>query len=96
MAQIVSMGRKISMVNGMLFIVESLLAYIALSTLFLPSSPLKLTLCSLECQLNTVGVRGALHQSVEGISAALAKFAAAAGRGEATIAEVPPYSDVFM
>ncbi|KAJ7883968.1 hypothetical protein B0H13DRAFT_2343917 [Mycena leptocephala] len=50
----------------------------------------------LECQLNTVGVRGALHQSVEGISAALAKFAAAAGCGEATIAEAPPYSDVFM
>ncbi|KAJ7914817.1 hypothetical protein B0H13DRAFT_1872529 [Mycena leptocephala] len=45
----------------------------------------------LECQLNTVGVRGALHQSVEGISAALEKFAAATSRDEATIAQAPPF-----
>ncbi|KAJ7441679.1 hypothetical protein B0H11DRAFT_2252003 [Mycena galericulata] len=46
----------------------------------------------LESQLNTLGVRGALYESIEGKAAALQKFADARHRGD--IAEVlPPYPD---
>ncbi|KAJ6506115.1 hypothetical protein DFH09DRAFT_1334855 [Mycena vulgaris] len=42
----------------------------------------------LESQLNTLGIRGSLHESVEGKAAALAKYAAAARRNE--VASVAP------
>ncbi|KAJ7823664.1 hypothetical protein B0H13DRAFT_2375958 [Mycena leptocephala] len=48
-----------------------------------------------ECQLNTMGVRGALHQSVVGFSNALAKYEAAAGRHETAQSSPPDYTDVF-
>ncbi|KAJ7469739.1 hypothetical protein B0H11DRAFT_2238184 [Mycena galericulata] len=48
----------------------------------------------LECQLNTMGVSGALHESVLGKSAALAKYAAALRRREVAVV-TPPYLDVF-
>ncbi|KAJ7764953.1 hypothetical protein DFH07DRAFT_770228 [Mycena maculata] len=52
----------------------------------------------LECQLNTVGLSNALHESVVGRPAALAKFAAARSRNE--VSEVLPpqpleWQDVF-
>jgi hypothetical protein len=52
---------------------------------------------SLECQLNTLGVRGALHESVIGRSVALAKYAAAARGGNTRMAPPPWYNttDVF-
>ncbi|KAJ7031436.1 hypothetical protein C8F04DRAFT_1262792 [Mycena alexandri] len=43
----------------------------------------------LECQLNTVGVRGMLHESVRGISVALSKYECARARGN-TVAAPPP------
>ncbi|KAJ7105445.1 hypothetical protein C8R43DRAFT_1140772 [Mycena crocata] len=58
----------------------------------------------LECQLNTLGIRGAVHESVVGLANALAKFEAAGGRTsaggrtEVDAANPPPYSqspDVF-
>ncbi|KAJ7849476.1 hypothetical protein B0H13DRAFT_1906154 [Mycena leptocephala] len=51
----------------------------------------------LECQLNTLGVRGALHESVIGRSVALAKYAAAARGGNTRMAPPPRYNttDVF-
>ncbi|KAJ7480224.1 hypothetical protein B0H11DRAFT_2215007 [Mycena galericulata] len=48
----------------------------------------------LECQLNTIGVSGALHESVVGKAAALAKYAAAVRRREVGVV-TPPYLDVF-
>ncbi|KAJ7735169.1 hypothetical protein B0H16DRAFT_1731433 [Mycena metata] len=51
----------------------------------------------LECQLNTVGVRGMLHESVEGISVALSKYEAARARGDTKAAPPPAYhTDVFV
>ncbi|KAJ7666204.1 hypothetical protein DFH06DRAFT_1127332 [Mycena polygramma] len=50
----------------------------------------------LECQLNTIGVRGALHESIDGeLSIALTKYRAAVRRGNAGMAPPPMYSDVF-
>ncbi|KAJ7087731.1 hypothetical protein C8R43DRAFT_965018 [Mycena crocata] len=51
----------------------------------------------LECQLNTLGISGALHESIIDQAAAFAKFAAAAG----TVRYLPPtyyvdYSDPFL
>ncbi|KAJ7430876.1 hypothetical protein B0H11DRAFT_2262776 [Mycena galericulata] len=49
----------------------------------------------LESQLNTLGVRGALYESIEGKHVALEKYAAACSRGEVA-AILPPYpADVF-
>ncbi|KAJ7044910.1 hypothetical protein C8F04DRAFT_1250153 [Mycena alexandri] len=51
----------------------------------------------LECQLNTVGVRGMLHESVQGISLALSKFESARARGNTKAAPPPAYhTDVFL
>ncbi|KAJ7093761.1 hypothetical protein C8R44DRAFT_890665 [Mycena epipterygia] len=49
----------------------------------------------LECQLNTLGVSGALHESVVGKAAAIAKYAAANHRGH--VGSAPPLYpfDVF-
>ncbi|KAJ6561831.1 hypothetical protein B0H19DRAFT_1259475 [Mycena capillaripes] len=47
----------------------------------------------LESQLNTLGVWGAIHESVVGTSAALAKFEAAARCGEIRTANPPAYVD---
>ncbi|KAJ7704199.1 hypothetical protein B0H16DRAFT_1482688 [Mycena metata] len=49
----------------------------------------------LESQLNTVGVQGALHESVEGLSAAIEKYTNATSRGETVVAPPPHYHDVF-
>ncbi|KAJ6544604.1 hypothetical protein DFH09DRAFT_1321807 [Mycena vulgaris] len=45
----------------------------------------------LESQLNTVGIRGSLHESIAGEPAALAKYAAAARRGDTAVLS-PPYT----
>ncbi|KAJ7023228.1 hypothetical protein C8F04DRAFT_1193684 [Mycena alexandri] len=55
------------------------------STCKCPSSHSKSVLMrdgSLESQLNTVGVRGALHESIIGLSAAIKKYRNATSRGE--------------
>ncbi|KAJ7140436.1 hypothetical protein C8R46DRAFT_1233883 [Mycena filopes] len=49
----------------------------------------------LESQLNTVGVRGALHESVQGLSAAIVKYTDAMARGETGVSSPPSYTDVF-
>ncbi|KAJ7024936.1 hypothetical protein C8F04DRAFT_1269815 [Mycena alexandri] len=49
----------------------------------------------LESQLNTVGVRGALHESIVGLSAAIEKYRNATSRGESASAAPPQYHDVF-
>ncbi|KAJ7936286.1 hypothetical protein B0H13DRAFT_1853648 [Mycena leptocephala] len=49
----------------------------------------------LECQLNTLGVKGALHQSIEGKDAAVAKYLAAVGQGNVAVVS-PPYEDPFL
>lgn len=51
---------------------------------------------SVECQLNTVGVRGALHESIEGKSIALSKYNAAVHRGEVAVVTPPFPDDVFQ
>jgi hypothetical protein len=71
--------------------------YTVLST-FQPSTygyALNNYLFSLECQLNTIGVRGALHESILGWSAAWTKFTEATGRNETRVAPAPTYTDVF-
>ncbi|KAJ6494169.1 hypothetical protein DFH09DRAFT_1104310 [Mycena vulgaris] len=59
----------------------------------LPSlpSPADTPIFSLESQLNTVGIRGSLHESIAGEPAALAKYAAAARRGDTAVLS-PPYT----
>ncbi|KAJ7784198.1 hypothetical protein B0H16DRAFT_1446456 [Mycena metata] len=49
----------------------------------------------LESQLNTVGVPGALHESILGLSNAMEKYTKAIWRGETASAAPPPYHDVF-
>ncbi|KAJ6557481.1 hypothetical protein B0H19DRAFT_1261104 [Mycena capillaripes] len=49
---------------------------------------------ALECQLNTLGVSGALHVSVEGKAAALAKFRAAVARGCEVAVVSPVYTEL--
>lgn len=46
---------------------------------------------SLECQLNTLGICGALHESVVGKRAALAKYARAVEQGTVNVIR-PTYS----
>jgi hypothetical protein len=46
---------------------------------------------SLECQLNTLGIRGALHESVVGKQVALAKYARAVEQGTVSVVR-PTYS----
>jgi hypothetical protein len=43
---------------------------------------------SLESQLNTLGVRGAVHESVVGRAAAFSKYTAAVARGSTRV--IPP------
>ncbi|KAJ7436532.1 hypothetical protein B0H11DRAFT_2255529 [Mycena galericulata] len=50
----------------------------------------------LESQLNTLGVRGALHESIKGKDAALAKYAHALRRGEVAVVSPPYPDDVFL
>ncbi|KAJ7837459.1 hypothetical protein B0H13DRAFT_2261035 [Mycena leptocephala] len=49
----------------------------------------------LESQLNTLGVPGAIHESIVGWSAAWAKFTEATGRNETRVGPAPAYDDVF-
>ncbi|KAJ7721102.1 hypothetical protein B0H16DRAFT_1896591 [Mycena metata] len=49
----------------------------------------------LESQLNTVGVRSALHESMKTFSAAMKKYTKATSRGETMVAPPPRYDDVF-
>jgi hypothetical protein len=43
---------------------------------------------SLECQLNTLGVRGAVHEGVVGRAAAFSKYTVAVARGNTRL--IPP------
>jgi hypothetical protein len=48
---------------------------------------------SLECQLNTLGVRGAVHESVTGRARAFAKFATAQSAGLVKVVAPTYYPD---
>ncbi|KAJ7492944.1 hypothetical protein B0H11DRAFT_2228267 [Mycena galericulata] len=50
----------------------------------------------LESQLNTLGVRGALHESIKGKDTALAKYVHALRRGEVAVVSPPYPDDVFL
>lgn len=55
----------------------------------LPNTPF-----SLESQLNTVGIPGALHESIQGRDAAFSKFARAQRRGQTETVPPPSYDQI--